>query len=197
MSVKTFGNFREMGETTDYLIVSFSPLSLSMHNRWSNNSLSADFLANYWGTFFPAHDRHSQQRQAEVKDTVNYIVNELLENAVKFSYAECQAPIQIELYLFRNDLRFYVTNSVRASEVTPFQAYIHTLLTEDTDALYLEQLERNADQDHPTESRLGFLTILNDYEAELAWKFEANPDEPEVMMVTTMVQLPIVRPQES
>ena len=40
---KTFGNFFEMGDTQEYLIISFSSAMLSIQDRWRNNSLSADF----------------------------------------------------------------------------------------------------------------------------------------------------------
>jgi hypothetical protein len=53
--------------------------------------------------------------------------------------------------------------------------------------LYILQLEKNDDE----QSGLGFLTMLNDYGAELGWKFEDLPKESSEMAVTTMVQLSI------
>ena len=54
-----------------------------------------------------------------------------------------------------------------------FQAYIQRLLTEDPHALYMERLlnamRKMIARDAP--SGLGFLTILNDYGATLAWEF--------------------------
>ena len=46
-----FGDFVEIGPATEFLILSFSSSSLPVQERWRNNSLSADFLANYWETF--------------------------------------------------------------------------------------------------------------------------------------------------
>ena len=192
--LKIFGNFIEMGDTSEYLIISFSPGSLPLSDRWRNNSLSADFLANYWGTFFPVHDGVSMRHQREMTDAVNYIVNELLENAMKFSYGRKDKAIQIGLYLSHQELRFYVSNTIQHDTVEPFQRYIQQLLTEDAGELYLRQLERNAADEGGHQSRLGFLTILYDYRAELAWKFETiTQGAEEVMVVTTMVQLAIER----
>jgi hypothetical protein len=41
-------------------------------------------------------------------------------------------------------------------------------------------------------SGLGYLTMLNDYGAQLAWKFETpTADESAVPQVTTLVRLPV------
>lgn len=191
----TFGHFMEMGDTQEYLIISFSSSTLSIQDRWRNNSLSADFLANYWGTFFPVHPDDTKHHRAEVQDTVSYIANELLENAIKFSHEPAKIPIRIGIYLSRTLLRFYVTNSMDPGTVERFTRYIQTLLSEDPGELYIRQLEQNASEETSTESRLGFLTLLNDYEAKLGWKFDTIPNElgQECQIVTTMVELAIVR----
>ncbi len=184
-----FGDFIESGNSKEFLIISFSPSNIPFHERWRNNGISADFLADYWGTFFPVHD--SSSGHAEMKDAVSYIANELLENAVKFSYEASEYPMSICLYLSDDNLYFYVTNSVNPEGIEKFQNLIRELLTEDTDELYIRKIESNVDDD--TDSGLGFLTIVNDYEAKMAWKFETVQQEPETIAVTTMVRLPIVR----
>ncbi len=186
------GNFIETHESEEYLIMGFSPGSTPIQQRWRNNGLSADFIADYWATFFPASDGSSKARQIEIKHAVAYIANELLENAMKFSYASPQCPISITLNLYSDDLRFYVSNHVQPEAVERFKRYIRQLLSEDLSEMYMNQLEKNASQDDSgTESRLGFLTMLMDYDVELAWKFEADQDNPEMITVTTMVKLKI------
>ena len=186
-----FGSFIEKGDDQEYLIIGFSPSSLPLQQRWRNNGLSADFLADYLTTFFPAHDESSSHRQAEIKNAVSYIANELLENAMKFSHTSFNYPVSIGLYLHHNKIRFYVTNSVNPDIIARFQTFIQRLLTEDTDELYIRQIEENANGHANNGSHLGFLTMINDYEASLAWKFdkiEAEQDS-KVFIVTTMVQL--------
>jgi hypothetical protein len=187
-----FGEFIEEGQTSEFLILSFSSSHLSLQDQWRNNSLSADFLSNYWGTFFLEEDS-SAFVHAEVKDAVSYIANELLENAIKFHHEKTNLPLQIGIYLCEHTLQFYMTNSVDPETVAPFQAYIQRLLTEDPGELFFQQLERNATNEASTESHLGLLTILNDYQATVAWKFETLPQEPPIITVTTLVELPIVR----
>ena len=48
-----FGDFiDEMPDRQEYLIIAFSPSSISLQERWRNNGLSADFMADYFITFF-------------------------------------------------------------------------------------------------------------------------------------------------
>lgn len=189
---ETFGDFTEQNGSSEFLIMSFSSKALPVTERWRNNSLSANFLADYWGTFFPVHD---QSRLTEVQDAVSFIANELLENALKFSIEADPSTIRISLYLFDKDLRFYVTNTIDPPSAQKFRAFLQRILTEDPHELYLSLLEGRGSHDDNAESRLGFLTILNDYEARLGWKFEAHGQPPEEFTVTTMVQLAIVRAQ--
>lgn len=186
-----FGNFIEPTPSQEYLIIGFSPSSIPLKQRWRNNGLSADFLADYLTTFFPGtqEDSSALTRQAEVKSAVSYIANELLENAMKFNDENSHYPIDIKLQLEKDGLIFSVANSIPASAVENFQAYIQKLLACDPSEMYIEQLEKNAADDNCTASGLGLLTMLNDYSAKMGWKFETVQQDPEIIAVTTMVQL--------
>lgn len=186
---KIYGDFVEQESGGEYLLIHFSPTSRPIQQRWRNSGLSADFLAEYWSTFFPAHDVPSQKRQREIKGAINYIANELLENVMKFSYQPADYPVNLGLYLYEDEFKFYTSNAIDPQRVGDFQARIQALLTEDTQALYLEQLEKNAVEESSTGSGLGLLTMVNDYGACVAWKFETFSKDPDVIMVTTMVQL--------
>ncbi|XZO00159.1 MAG: slr1658 superfamily regulator [Microcoleus sp.] len=186
-----FGNFIEPTPSQEYLIIGFSPSSIPLKQRWRNNGLSADFLADYLTTFFPGtqEDASALTRQAEVKSAVSYIANELLENAMKFNDETSNYPIDIKLQLEQDGLIFSVANSIPPSAVDNFQAYIQKLLLCEPSEMYIEQLEKNAADDECTASGLGLLTMLNDYSARMGWKFETVQQDPEVIAVTTMVQL--------
>ncbi|PPS45173.1 DUF6272 family protein [Chroococcidiopsis sp. TS-821] len=174
----------------EHLIVGFSPSSTSLKQRWRNNGLSADFLADYLTTFFPGNedDPIVARKQIEIKSAVSYIANELLENAMKFNH-ESSAPISIQLHLHSDKIIFVISNSISLQQVDDFQSYIKTLLTSDVEELYISQLEKNTEEENPTTSGLGLLTILNDYKAKLGWKFEKNRGDSDQIIVTTMVQL--------
>jgi hypothetical protein len=187
-----FGAFMvRQGASGEYLKIGYSPTSMPLQQRWRNNGLSADFLADYLSTFFPGEDAASAERQAKLKGTVSYIANELLENAMKFAYAPSLYAISLAMYLEPDAISLYVTNSVDPQALATFQLCIQRLLTEDPHDLYMEQLRRNAEAGHGDGSGLGLLTLLNDYGVTIAWKFEPVAPEAEVMTVTTMVRVPV------
>ena len=187
-----FGDFsHEPDSSEEFLVLGFSPTSIPLKQRWRNNGLSADFLADYLTTFFPAKDTDPStiDRQSEIKSAVSYIANELLENAMKFNDETSQYPINIQLHLYSDRIVFCVTNSIHSQYVSDFQAYLQKLIHGDPQELYIERLEYNAEQDNGTTSGLGLLTMMTDYMAKLGWKFETVKKEPEVIAVTTMVQI--------
>lgn len=189
---QTFGEFIELvaGEG-EYLKIGFHPSSISLQQRWRNNGLSADFLADYLSTFFPGEDLASAERQSQIKDAVGYISNELLENCMKYSYASMHHLVSIEMFLEPGAITLYTNNGIAPGSVAPFQKFIQRMLTEDVDVLYTEQLERNADDESGTASGMGFLTMLSDYGVKIAWKFSKSEAAGEELGLTTMVRMPL------
>jgi hypothetical protein len=187
---KIFGQFSEQAfSSEEYLILGFSPSSIPLQQRWRNNGLSADFLADYMTTFFP-NDTNADgvEKQDEIKSAVSYIANELLENAMKFNDPNSQYPISIQIQLHSDHIVFSVTNSISPKASETFQAYIQKLIDSDPQELYLQQLEDNAQEENSGSSGLGLLTMLNDYMAKVGWKFQTIKKEQEILTVTTMVQ---------
>ena len=189
--IQTFGDFIELPASQEYLIIGFSPSSVPLKQRWRNNGLSADFKADYLATFFPGNEDDSStiERQAEIKSAVSYIANELLENAMKFNNETSDYPINIKLQLESDGVLFSVANSISPQGVDKFQAYIQQLLASEPSELYIQQLEKNAVEESCTDSGLGLLTMLTDYSAKIGWKFQTVHKDPEVIAVTTIVQL--------
>jgi hypothetical protein len=185
-----FGDFIEVPPlSNEFLVIGFSPTSIPLQQRWRNNGLSANFMADYVTTFFPKseYDSTAFYRQTEIKSAVSFIANELLENAMKFSDDTLNQPINIQLYLKTDRLIFVVVNSIPPHVVEPFQVFIKKLINSDPQELYIQQIEQNVESD--TQSGLGYLTMINDYSSRLGWKFETIPTEPEIVTVATMVQL--------
>ena len=188
------GDFIEnLPPSQEYLILSFSPGSIPLRQRWRNNCLSADFLADYLSTFFLSSEQEEakSEKQIEVKSAVSYIANELLENAMKYGVEKSLYPISIQIHLNPDLIIFQLTNSIHKQQTQAFQAHIEKLINSDPSELYIAQLENNALDENIENSGLGFLTMLNDYEAKLGWKFETLASESTEIAVTTMVQLNI------
>jgi hypothetical protein len=176
------------GEVRDGLELSFSPSSVPLKQRWRNNGLSADFLADYVITFFPRDesDPASHRRQQEIRGAVNYIANELLENAMKYCVEQLAQPTTIRLVLVADAVMFSETNTTSAERAREFRGFVRELAEGDAALLYVQQLERAADG---TGSGLGLLTMVNDYGARLGWQFEDLGSG--AMRVTTQVRLEI------
>jgi len=197
MTTQIFGDFiEEWDNDAEYLKVSFSPFSASLKQRWQTNGLSADFIGDYLQTFFVGKPKNpsgiNTPIPARSKNAVKYIANELLENAMKFSDQVSFSPTKIALYLYNNQLIFYVTNSINPSNVDNFQAVLRELTHEDPHDLYFHRMEANASDENNTYSGLGFLSMICDYSAKLGWKFETiNQTSVPIITVTTMVSLNI------
>jgi hypothetical protein len=188
-----FGYYVDKPLSQDELTLRFSPTSIPIKDRWRNNGLSADFMADYLTAFFPKDDSDPStlQRQAEIKSAASYIANELLENSMKYCDSNVRYPISIQLQLDAEQIRFFVTNSIQKSNLNDFKTFIEELTISDPSEMYFRQLEKNAEDENSTSSGLGLLSMINDYSAMLGWKIYTAQEKPEVTAVTTMVQLTI------
>jgi hypothetical protein len=193
-TTQVFGDFNEGRPLSQqFLVLGFSPTSMPLKQRWRNNGLSADFMADYLMTFFLGSNSEpkSKNEQVEIKGAISYIANELLENAMKFNDETTQHPISIRLQLYNDELMFLTTNTIPADRVPGFQSFLQELIAAEPLEMYIHQLEKNALEENGTSSGLGFLTMMSDYLAKLGWKFERIQDDPPIVAVTTMVQLAV------
>jgi hypothetical protein len=192
-----FGDFVESFPLPqDSLELSFTPNSLPIKKRWRNNRLSANFMADYFSNFLPVdeNDPAQKRRIKESKGAVSYVANELLENAIKFNDRGTNFQIKFGIYFIKEaDLTavLFATNSVSAEGLDKFQKFIQELLCSDPEKLYVQQIEKSAEEENSGASGLGFLTMINDYSAKLGWKFEIVQKDPKMIAVTTMVLVPV------
>ena len=173
-------------------MIGFSPSSMPLKHRWRTNGLSADFIADYLQTFFIGGAANNAPIPVRNKNAVKYIANELLENAMKFNDDSSPYQTKINFNLHADKLVFQVTNSITPDQVGKFKKFIHSVLTEDPNELYVAQMEANANEEVTGgHSGLGFLSMICDYSATLAWKFETMEGDPIRILVTTMVALDV------
>lgn len=189
--IQIYGDYQEeLLINNQFLLISFAPGSIPLKQRWRNNGLSADFVADYMVTFFPANeeDPSTFKKQAELKSAVSYIANELLENAMKYHDEASEYPIKFGIYLLNETIIIFSTNCISAAVLGRFQGVIKQLLESDLSELYIQQLEKVAEDESQTTSGMGLITIMYDYLAKLGWKIESLTT-PQVSIVTTMVQI--------
>lgn len=191
MMIEIFGDFQEdISIDHEFLMIGFFPHSLPLKQRWRNNGLSADFVADYLTTFFPVNQNvlNSQERQAQLKAAVNYIANELIDNAMKFNCETSDHPVKFGLHLLKDKLVMTSTNCLSPQNLANFYGFVNELNNANPEDLYIQQLEKGA-LEESKESRLGILTMINDYLATVGWKIETIQKDPEIVTLTTRVQL--------
>jgi len=192
-------NFLEKERDLDSLELAFSPSSRPIKQRWRNNRLSAHFVADYLSTFFPVSDEDptSQRRKKETTGAVSYVANELLENAMKFhNHDSFNYRIRFGIYFLEEPevkVVLFAINSITAENVGKFKEFIKEMTETDLDELYIRQIEKSAEaEDENAEaSGLGLITMINDYNAKLGWKFGTAPSNTEILTVTTMAQIAV------
>ncbi|AVH71277.1 DUF6272 family protein [Nostoc sp. 'Lobaria pulmonaria (5183) cyanobiont'] len=189
-----FGNFIEQFPPEhDSLELTFTPDSRPIKQRWRNNRLSAHFLADYFSNFLPIDEddpTHARQLK-ETQAAVVFVANELLENAMKFNDGTTHSKVRFGIHFVEEDqitAVLFATNSISAAGVDKFQAFIQELLVCDPNELYVQQVEKSAEENSEA-SGLGFLTMINDYSARLGWKFVQ--EMPNTITVTAMALLPV------
>jgi hypothetical protein len=191
-----FGEFIEQFPVgNDALELSFSSRHKPVNGKWRNHRLSAYFMADYFSNLMPNDENteQSKERLNNLKSAVSYISNELLENAMKFHERSNNIPVKLGI-CFLEELGeitavIFTKNSIKHKNVYKFQVFIDNLLSADPNELYIQQIEKAAEDQDGEASGLGLLTTINDYSAKLGWKFEPEPRDPVMIAVTTMAQI--------
>ena len=198
--MQIFGEFiQDFPPEKDSLELTFTPTSVPLKKRWRNNRLSAHFIADYFTTFLPLDDSQCEEKQRiqESKCAVSYIANELLENAMKYNYEKAHSQIKFGIHFLENEYLMavlFATNTINICHHQKLSKFIQLLSKKDPERLYIEQLEKNAFSEEEEEcSGLGILTMINDYNAILGWKFDDSyHDNNDILfIVTTMVQIKV------
>ncbi|HLO51160.1 MAG TPA: DUF6272 family protein [Kamptonema sp.] len=192
---QVFGDFIENLPPADSLELKFTQGANPREKMWRNHRLSAYFLADYFSNVLSIDEDEfeGKERIKAMKAAVSYIGNELLENAMKFNGFRNHAQVEFGIH-FQEDLErvtaiVFTKNSIASEKVQKFKEFIEELLSADPNELYVQQIEKAAESEQGESSGLGLLTTINDYSAKLGWKFESEPNDPKIIIVTTMAQI--------
>jgi len=194
---KTFGDFiKAFPPDRDSLELSFTPTSERIKHRWRSQRLSSHFVADYFVNFLPLTegDPEAERRIKETKGAVSYVTNELLENAMKFNLEAANSKVRFGIHFIDDEeivAVMFASNQVDRAGAEKFEAFIQKLLSADPEEMYLQQVEASVEDENAEMSGLGFLTMLNDYQAKLGWQFAALPSDPDTFTVTTMAQIQV------
>jgi hypothetical protein len=154
------GGYPQDTELRDDIVLTIPAESFPV--RWALCSVTADFI----GMFCAEHldDRRDQDTAHLV-----FVANELIENAVKFNHGD---DVTVRGAIEAGEAVFIVSNAVSAEGLPALRQRFLELCDEDPSVLLIQQIEANAEQGDSSNSRLGLLTLINDYGARLGWRIE-------------------------
>ena len=150
-------------------------LPLDMFDHWQRGSVLSDFTANYFRHNFPSEEQFG---------LISTVVNELVENAVKFT-SNNSLPVDLTLKKAAGRMLLQAANTVPLHRAQPFMAVCRELFEKDLDELYVERLKQ--DSTDRNASGLGLLLIRKDYSSRLSFEFRF--DEDNTVRVTATAEL--------
>ncbi len=136
----------------------FVPLDLIAH--WRRCGITADFLAEFLAYNF--------LNQKTAMSVVSTLLNELLENAVKFS-ADKHKRVNLTVCHYGDTITVETTNSADEKQAQHFDTLVQRLLSVDAETLFLNQIEHTAENDTDA-SGLGLISMKKDFNVEYGVK---------------------------
>lgn len=147
---------------TDLSLDFVFPLELVAH--WRKCSLVANFLANYNVLAF--------KKQKEAQIVLSTIINELIENAIKFN-ADHNKLVSISIQQSKTAITVETINSAELKNVQKIKRFVEKLNAHTYEELFIQALEKSVIS-KTEQSGLGLIGILKDYGAELGIKAEPS-----------------------
>lgn len=173
---ETIGIYREQPADPVTSETCLSLSSTDMLQHWRRVSLSSDFLAKYYSFYFPYREKAKGRISRETaENSISFVLNELIENTAKYSNT-ADTAVRVRVLLLERTIQLEVSNAVTAALADEFQASMREVLAGNTEELYISKLEANL-QGARSDSGLGFLTLINDYQVQLGFKFEKTGND--------------------
>lgn len=166
------GKFKESIEKKD--IISEVKMELNadeLHKYWRRCSLTSDFFAKFYSFFFTEKTISAEVfNQNAANNSISFLLNELFENAAKYSKTD-KKDVIFQIQYLKDFLVFEISNYLDRDNAENFVKLIEELLSDDPEKLYLQKLEENVEMDSGN-SGLGYLTLMNDFGIKFGYKFE-------------------------
>jgi len=155
--------------------LSFIPLDI--FDNWTRASSLSDFIAEYFGSYFGNESSHN---------LISTVINEFIENAVKFTKNNSQ-PIVVIVKKRDNDLICRITNSIPKHRKTAFIEICKELFSEDLDQLFLDKIIEGSN--NKTESGIGLILVKKDYHVKTNFDFFKDNNDMNNVNVTFKLNL--------
>lgn len=161
----------------------------SPNHDWQKNHINSIFVADYTGQVAIDLNPDITSQQATLSDTINFVANELLEQAMLCREAGSDKEIRIIIRISDTNIRLYVRNRVNPDLIDKLTAKLATILSEDPAIGYMRHLQNGLDS--PSDD-LRYLSMIVDHQVDIAWKIEYGDNTAKDAWVTTMTQVPIL-----
>ena len=152
----------DRGRALTRISLDLCPMDLIVN--WQRCSMTADWVGRFVAQEFPRAEHAFRE--------VSIVVNELLENLVKFG-ADKRESLTLAVVNFGDVVRVDATNRCHAAHVGPLRAQFQRLIDGDPEALFLEQIERTA-TGSDTDSGLGLLALAKDHREALGLQVRSS-----------------------
>lgn len=163
----TYGDYwhwRDRYKPMSLMSVSFYPLDIIV--QWRRCGQTADYIANFLSYQFKESGRSMI--------ILSTIINELLENCVKFS-CDKQMSVSFTAGFFGDIALLEATNNTDRAQVDRFQSFIHQLIHEDLEELFIAQIEET-DEQMTRSAGLGLISLKKDYVSKMGFLIQPIPD---------------------
>ena len=188
MTTEIIGVYSIDSAYTEHLSLTLYPDSSSV--RWSLCNLTANFMAEYFGELFPEAGVETDTgliNRSEISGTVSFVLNELVENVVKFNES---GTITITVGIERDDLICILSNNIPIKKVDSVKRRLMELTQGSPSELLVQRAEKNAGDLGDGGSGLGYLIIMNDYGVSLGWRLD--PITITNCSIKTMARIPML-----
>ncbi|MDV6234090.1 ATP-binding protein [Leptospira ellisii] len=132
------------------------PMDLRVH--WKRCSLTADYISNYCSI--------QEKLDPDSAHTISVVLNELIENAAKFS-KDRKGEILLDVKYYSEMLKIEIKNIADESSKKKLENSIRNLIDRNSDQIYINKLK------HPDEteqnSGIGLLLLSKDYPVRLGF----------------------------
>lgn len=145
------------------LFLKLSPLDLVAH--WGRCGMAADYMASYLAYDF--------ENAAGAQNVISTVLNELVENIVKFS-SDKRIAVTASVVHYGEFVCITTENVTNAARAAALASTMEELVSQDLDELFSAQVERTVATSEAI-SKLGLLMLMKDYKAQLGVRISPRP----------------------
>ena len=187
MRQQLLGQFVHQKQSTA-LELSFNISPQTCKHDWHKNHINSMFMADYAGQVATDLNPDLFHQQADLCDTVNFVANELLEQAMLCRDGSTDREIRLVVRVSDTNICLYIKNRIDADSIEVLIDKLSTILSGDPAAHYMQHLQ--SDQDNPGDD-LRYLSMMVDHKVDVAWKIEHADNNAKDTWLTTMTRVPI------